>query len=146
MGRMPSPLLISDKPTYEDLMAVARHLFGDFPQVVLDELCDAATEKKHGDHARVNGESGFKIIEFAGARIKFLAKERGCKVTLDLAREGLDFAGAGIKAPADSEALRSSRAESASALVSPGRRGGIANGPPKGAPPAREMIPAGIGA
>jgi hypothetical protein len=94
LGRMPKPVLISDKPTYEDLMSVARVRFGDFPQAALDELCDAADEKIEGAGARLNGEGGFKIVEFAGARARFLADRRGGKVAIADIRTAVAWAGA----------------------------------------------------
>lgn len=94
LGRMPKPVLISDKPAYEDLVSVARVRFGDFPQAALDELCDAADEKIEGAGARLNGEGGFKIVELAGARAKFLAEQRGGKVTVADIRMAVAWAGA----------------------------------------------------
>ena len=94
LRRMPRPVLISEKPTYEDLMAVARKRFAGFPQAVLDELCDAADEKVEGAGARLNGEGGFKIVELAGARAKFLADRCGGKVTVADIRTAVAWAGA----------------------------------------------------
>jgi hypothetical protein len=94
LGRMPKPVLISEKPTYEDLVSVARVRFGDFPQAALDELCDAADEKIEGAGARLNGEGGFKIVELAGARARFLAEQRGGKVTVADIRMAVAWAGA----------------------------------------------------
>ena len=94
LGRMPKPVLISEKPTYEDLVSVARVRFGDFPQAALDELCDAADEKVEGAGARLNGEGGFKIVELAGARARFLAERRGGNVTIADIRTAVAWAGA----------------------------------------------------
>ena len=94
LGRMPKPVLISDKPTYEDLMSVARVRFPDFPQAALDELCDAADEKIEGAGARLTGEGGFKIVEHAGARAQFLAEQRRGKVTISDIRKAVAWAGA----------------------------------------------------
>jgi hypothetical protein len=93
LGRMPKPVMISDKPSYEDLMAVARVRFTDFPQAALDELCDAADEKIEGAGSRLNGESGLKVVELAGARARFLAEQRGRKVTLADVRTAVAWAG-----------------------------------------------------
>jgi hypothetical protein len=94
VGRMPKPVLISDKPSYDDLVAVAKARFGDFPQVVIDELCDAADGKIGACKSRTTGETGFKIIELAGARARFLAAQRERKVTLADIREAVLWAGA----------------------------------------------------
>ena len=117
-GRMPKPVLLSDLPSREDLMAVARNQYPKFSDRVLGVLCDGADfkiglvperkrdgkpaiepDKKYSD-ARRNGESGLKVIVQAGDRAEFLAEMRGVPaVTEELIREGLEYAlGSGFSA------------------------------------------------
>jgi hypothetical protein len=128
LGRMPQPVLISDKPTYEDLMSVARVRFSDFPQAALDELCDAADEKIEGSGARLNGEGGFKIVELAGARARFLAAQRGGKITVADIRTAVAWAGAPLPEVAPARASQV-KEFSGPARGGPGRRGGAAESP-----------------
>jgi hypothetical protein len=128
LGRMPKPVMISDKPSYEDMMAVARVRFSDFPQAALDELCDAADEKIEGSGARLNGEGGFKRVELAGARARFLAAQRGGKVTVADIRQAVAWAGAPLPEVAPARASQV-KEFSGPARGGPGRRGGAAESP-----------------
>ena len=140
LGRMPKPVLISDKPTYEDLMAVARARFDDFPKAGLEEMCDAADEKIERAGARLNGEGGFKIIEHAGARARYLAEQRGARVSLADIREAVAWAGAPLP-----EAVKPSPVEfPSSARSGLGRRGVVAEAPQRlrnGSSPSLITVP-----
>ena len=130
LGRMPKPVLISDKPTYDDLMAVARVRFSDFPQAALDELCDAAESTIDGAGSRESGEGGFKIVELAGARARFLASQHGGRVTVADVRQAGDWAGVPLS-EAKSPTAPSMDDFSRSARGAPGRRGHAAVSPPR---------------
>jgi hypothetical protein len=128
LGRMPKPVLVSDKPTYEDLVSVAKVRFPEFPPAALEELCDAADEKIDGAGARINGEGGFKIIELAGARARYMAAQRSGKVSIAEIRQAVAWAGAPLP---DVAARRHAQPEefSGTARGGPGRRGAAAESP-----------------
>ena len=107
LGRIAQPVVLSDEPTDEDYLAVARVNFKDFSGNVLAELCDVAAQK----------QGGFKWLEQVGRRARFEAQERvalagvrqavgfeaeaACdsalvRVTLDDVRIAAEWAGAGL--------------------------------------------------
>jgi hypothetical protein len=94
MGRMPKPVLIEDSPNYDDLLAVVRANFPEFSKAVVDELCDVADEEIGSVTNRIDGVSGFKVIDQAGARARFLAGQRGSQtVSVEDVRAALDWLG-----------------------------------------------------
>jgi hypothetical protein len=66
LGRMAPPVILSDKIPFEEIVAVARKHFPEFPELLLEEIADRA----------ILSDGHLKNMELAGRRARFLARER----------------------------------------------------------------------